>query len=165
MLGAGVVTAVLSTDARRGLITEGAGSLPSGDLGIFLNILGRNVSAALGLFTGVITFGIGTVVMLLLIGTMLGLSMAISVDLLGVAETIARSWAYTPLEISGFIVAGAAGLIPVTGQLRNAPDVPRPPYHQRFSRALRWFGIALALITLGAVVETMAIAAHHMGSP
>lgn len=160
-----MVAAVLSTDARRGLISDGTGSLPSGDVGTFLSILGRNVSAALGLFTGVITFGIGTVAMLLLIGTMLGLSMAISVDTLGLVETIARSWAYTPLEVSGFVVAGAAGLIPVTGQLRNAPDVPASPYHERLARALRWLGVALTLIVLGAVAETVAIAAHHMGSP
>lgn len=158
LLGAGILTIVLSAGARSGMASGGAGTLPPADLTTFVTILSRNTAAALGLFSGLLTAGLGTVVFLLLIGVMLGWSIGTAFDVLGVAETLVRAWAYTPFEIAGLIVAGAAGLMPVLHFLRGGRI---RSYVDQFARSFRWLAFALLLIVVGAVVETASIAIHN----
>nr|WP_300150686.1 stage II sporulation protein M [Propionicimonas sp.] len=155
ILAATVLTAVLASDSAVSAVAADAGVLPPADWGTFTTILLRNSAVALGLFSGAVTLGISTGVFLLLVGAMLGWSMAVSVAALGVAETVLRCWAYTPLELLGFVLAGAAGLVPALQLLRPGS---RPATHGTLPRALRTLGLALAVLTLAAATETLSIA-------
>ena len=135
----------------------GAGELPEPDWATFWMILIRNSTVALGLFSGAVTLGISTGVFLLLVGGMLGWSMATSVAALGVAETLLRCWAYTPVELMGFALAGAAGLTPAFGLLRRMDGAPQPA-GAGLSRALRTLALSLAVLVVAAAVETLSIA-------
>lgn len=137
-----------------GLAGSDVGILPSGDLDTFLHILSRNLLASLGLFSGAVTFGLGSLVFLLLIGLMLGLSIGASIEVLGVAQTILRAWAYTPLELAGFVMAAAAGLTPVRQRLLPAERRTPAP----LARALRRLLAAWVVIVAAAAVETLSIA-------
>lgn len=154
-----VGTAAATVMLARGLrwTDAQAGLLPPGDWTTFATILMRNVSVALGLFSGSVTLGISTGVLLLLVGAMLGWSVALSVATLGVVETLLRCWAYTPFELLGFVLAGAAGLTPVISLLRR-PDGVRSPIP--WSAALRLLAAALLTLVVAAAVETASIAIH-----
>ncbi|MFT3861443.1 stage II sporulation protein M [Micropruina sp.] len=133
-----------------------AGVLPEAGWETFTTILLRNSAVALGLFSGAVTLGITTGVFLLLVGGMLGWSMAISAAALGVAETLLRSWAYTPLELAGFVLAGAAGLIPLFAVVGRATG-NTAARGESLPRALRTFVVALSVLVLAAGVETASI--------
>jgi uncharacterized membrane protein SpoIIM required for sporulation len=134
-----------------------AGRLPAGDVATFWMILLRNSTVALGLFSGAVTLGISTGVFLLLVGGMLGWSVTISIAALGLAETVARCWAYTPVERLGFALAGAAGLTPAFGWLRRM-DGATLPAGGGLSRALRTLALALVVLVVAAALETVSIA-------
>lgn len=134
-----------------------AGELPAADWATFWMILLRNGTVALGLFSGAVTLGISTGIFLLLVGGMLGWSMTISIAVLGVAETVLRCWAYTPVELLGFALAGAAGLTPAFGLLRRMDGVALPA-GGGLSRALRTLAVALAVLVVAAGIETLSIA-------
>lgn len=136
------------------------GVVPTATWDTFLAIFLRNTSVALGLFSGVLTLGLSTMVFLLLVGAMLGWSVAASVGALGVMETLLRSWSYTPLEVLGLALAGGAGLLPLVRLIRNAfsAEADRSPV---LPRALFTLAVALGVLLIAALVETLAIA--HTG--
>lgn len=156
ILAATVVTAALSHSLAVAAVATDAGALPADDWATFWKILLRHSVVALGLFSGAVTLGISTGVLLFVTGGMLGWSMALSVAALGVAETALRCWAYTPLELLGFVLAGAAGLMPALRLVRRRADAVTAP--GTLPQALRTFGLALAVLTLAAAVETLSIA-------
>lgn len=158
ILGAStILTFNLALAGAGSAVAPDAGALPASDWTTFGTILLRNSAVALGLFSGAVTLGVTTGVFMLLVGGMLGWSMAVSVAALGAAETLVRSWAYTPLEVAGFALAGAAGLIPLFGLARGAAaGVPRR-MGEHLSRALRLLAVALAVLVTAAALETLSI--------
>ena len=155
ILGALAITMIVADGRFTGMDVSDAGILPTPDLTLFWQILGRNGSVALGLFTGAVTLGVGTVIFSLLVGSMLGWSMAMSIALLGPAETFFRAWSYTPLELAGFVLAGAAGLSPLARSLRHDASAQ---FSRSLPPALHLLVLALVVLAVAAGVEVLAIA-------
>ena len=147
------VTFLFSIGWSNSLVAENIGELPQPSIGTFFQITIRNCLVMLGLFSGVVTFGVSTVTMLLVVGMLIGWSMGISVGQLGLVDTFLRAWAYTPLEFAAFILAGSAGLLPASNSLSR-----RPSKANLFPAALNRLRNAFMLLVAAGVVETLSIA-------
>lgn len=131
------------------------------DTGLWWHIISTNISTALTLLTGVLTFGLSTAVIAVLVGMVLGHSMGTSVEMLGMAEVAARTWAYTPLELAGFLLAAAAGLRPLVGVLVGVDHEHGTRGIARavalLSGSARLFGFAVLTLLAASVVELLSI--------
>ena len=130
---------------------------------VFVQILGRNVSAALLLFSGFVLFGATTVMGLMFIGTWVGAGFQAMSSETGLSNLSPLVLLYLPFEFVGLLAAGAAGLIPLVAFLRRsfARDdavIDRRPGH---GPALKLLGVASLLIVAGALLETFVI---HLAS-
>jgi uncharacterized membrane protein SpoIIM required for sporulation len=121
-----------------------------------------NASAALGLYSGIITAGISTFASSVLLGLFTGAVFHGAVDALGTELAIRTLAPYFVFEGLGLLVATVAGFIPVSALamhwFRQEPITWRnslAAYVAAVQRTLVPLSISLALIAVGSVMEVL----------
>lgn len=160
-----VAAVLISYSTLSGRVAGGGGSLaaPLGDSDtpLFLAILLRNGAVALGLFAGFLTAGIGSLIGIAFLGFLVGSSTAAAATEVGLDAALASVVGYAIIEIPALVVAATAGILPASTLLfpshRSVHLGPLPRYLSAVPGALVLLAIALALIALGAGVETLLI--------
>lgn len=164
-----IAAVVISYSTLSGRVAGGGGSLaaPLGDphTPLFVAILLRNSAVALGLFAGVLTAGVGSLVGIALIGFLIGASTAAAATEVGLAAALSSVVGYAVIEIPALLLAATAGVLPGASVLfpsrRTVELRPLSRYLARFPNALFILAIALALIAVGAGVETLIITSRR----
>lgn len=127
----------------------------------FLQILGRNVGAALVLYSGVATLGLTTLVGAGILALYVGATLSLAVHSVGGAGLVADVIWYVPFEFFGLVMAATAGFQPTAGLARRLVFKTEPVTVRSFiedmARSLGTLFIGLALIVLGAVIEAVLI--------
>lgn len=126
---------------------------------LFLLILAVNYSTMLFLYSGVVSLGLTTVVSLFLSGAFLGTSVKVATVHHGAWEVLTQTFLYTPWEIAGFIIAGAAGLYPSI----RAVVAKKAGLISGFSmlRSLLLLAVASVVLLIAAIIESVGIVHHH----
>lgn len=153
---AGLLTGFFSLSDLSGL--EGATPGESAQWSFWI-ILTRNLGAATLMYSGVVTFGLTTLVTLPLLGLYVGATMRIGVEAVGWATLTGAVGLYAPFEFAGVLVAAAGGLYPALDVLsRRRGDSGRArAYVRTMPRSLALLGIGVALILVGAALEMLLI--------
>ena len=159
MAATGVLGAVTCISAAAG---DGIASLNAAAVAA---IAVRNLGAIALLAAGAPMLGILTVLAVAVIGMGLGLSGASVIAALGPAETLARVSPYIAFELTGVVLATAAGLLPTVHAARAALRTrDRAPFLIAYTRGLRaslvLAGVAAGLIVIAAGIEAVVISAH-----
>ncbi len=124
----------------------------------FWTILGRNLGAAITLYSGVCTVGVSTLLAGLLLGGYVGATWAAAVSAVGAARAGGSIVLYAPLEMSGLLLAAAAGLMPVVAMLSRAPTTSRlRAYTDALPTSLRALAVSGAVLVAAAFLETLVI--------
>ena len=129
------------------------------------HIVQTNIPTALSLFSGVITCGISSLFIIAMVGLFLGASVNVSVGMYGWQDVVAKTALYTPFEVGGFVLAGAAGLIPLVtlawfllhGSEKTSSGVVRL-YRDSLLVSLRWFGMSIGVLLIAALLEGFSVA-------
>jgi hypothetical protein len=122
-------------------------------LDTFAVILLRNIAAAAGLVTGVLTAGITTLGMAVVVSLYFGVVVRAGYDVMGPGEAWAIMVPFAPVELLGIAVATVAGVLPVTRAARAAahagfrPSAIAVAYLQGVRDAW-WWVLAAALETV-----------------
>ena len=174
-LAAGVLGAVtcISAAAGDGIASLNAAAVAAGDIDDAVlagdrdaaAIAVRNLGAIALLAAGAPMLGILTVLAVAVIGMGQGLSGASVIAALGPAETHARVSPYIAFELTGVVLATAAGLLPTVHAARAALRTrDRAPFLIAYTRGLRaslvLAGVAAGLIVIAAGIEAVVISAH-----
>ncbi|MEZ2389913.1 hypothetical protein AB6813_10255 [bacterium RCC_150] len=127
----------------------------------FLHILGRNVGAALVLYSGVVTFGLTTLITAGILALYIGATVSLGVNSVGGTNLLADVVWYVPFEFLGLVLAATAGFQPTAALahrlvLKSEP-VTISSFIQDLARSLATFAAAMALILLGAIIESILI--------
>jgi uncharacterized membrane protein SpoIIM required for sporulation len=131
-------------------------------LGTFAEILLRNSAAAAGLVTGVITAGLTTLGMALVVSLYFGIVVRAGYDAMGAGEASAIMVPFAPLELLAIAAATVAGVLPVTRAARAAaerglrPSAMAVAYLRGVRDAWWWVALAGVLLVLAAALETAA---------
>ncbi|MFI6810236.1 stage II sporulation protein M [Streptomyces luteogriseus] len=127
----------------------------------------RNTGAAMLLFSGVLTAGFSTVVALGLMAAYIGATFGAAARTAGFQEALGSVVLYAPIEFLGLLFAATAGMLPVVvgvaNALRGSVDDGRSPlraYAESVALSLKTLGVAVAVILLAALVESVVIAAR-----
>lgn len=127
----------------------------------FLQILGRNIGAALVLYSGVATLGLTTLLGAGILALYVGATVSLGVHSVGTADLVADVIWYVPFEFFGLVMAATAGFQPAAGLARRLLTKNEPPTLRSFiddmARSLGTLLIAIVLIVLGAVIEAVVI--------
>lgn len=121
-------------------------------LALLVGVLTTNLPSALFLFAGVVTLGIAAGVGCVLLGLFLGFSAKMAVGTFGVGHVIAQTWLYTPLELYGFVLAGASGLV-VARHTLILGEHPLQASRNACPRALTLLAHAISFLAISAVLE------------
>ena len=136
----------------------GEGAWFAGGLG---QILLRNVGAALVLYSGVVTLGLTTLIAGGILALYVGATVSLGVHSVGVAQLLADVIWYAPLEFGGLVLAATAGLQPTSGAVRQVlldkGRISLTSLYRDVAASLRTVALALALITVAAVIESTLI--------
>lgn len=124
---------------------------------VLVQILSRNLSAALLLFSGYVTMGLTTVLALTLISMYVGSSGHAIMSHAGSTGIDPLAWVYIALEFSGLLIVATAGLIPLCATLLRWLGDRAVPRGFATGRSLRLLAVGLCLILAGALVETLVI--------
>jgi len=128
-----------------------------------LSILARNLGIVLLLFSGVVTAGVSTVMGFGLVSIYIGATFGAAAANVGAAAALGSIVTYAPVEFAAFLIAAAAGLLPIASVGSGAlPGGDRGPgglqaYLRPLPVALRLLGTAAALLILAALLETATI--------
>lgn len=160
-----LVAAVVSYCSLAGRSAGGGGflgaPLGSADTPLFLAIAARNAFAALGLFSGVVTFGVGSVVGVIFQGCIVGASTAAASTEVGLPSAAGSVIGYAIFELPALVLAASAGLVPLATVLLAPVEAAGLSASVRYLRSLRpslaLLSISLVLIVIGASVETILI--------
>lgn len=129
--------------------------------GGFGQILLRNLGAALVLYSGVVTLGLTTLVAGGILALYVGATVSLGVHSIGVAQLLADVVWYVPLEFGGLVLAATAGLQPATGAARmillDKGKISLTSLHRDLAASLGTLSLALALIAVAAVIESILI--------
>jgi uncharacterized membrane protein SpoIIM required for sporulation len=130
------------------------------------NILGRNLSAALLLFSGAYTAGFSTILALGLLSTYVGATFGAAAGSVGVSDALSSVILYAPLEFAGLLLAATAGLTPVFAFVRSSftekpGSRPIAAYVSALRPALRRLCHAVILIGVAGAVETIVISNRY----
>lgn len=124
---------------------------------LLVHIILTNFSSAIFLFAGIVTLGLGALVGSLVLGMFLTFSISTAIGTFGLSYIVAQTWFYTPLEIYGFVLAGASGLV-VTRYIFIERKSPLQAFNCARSRsctllchALLFLGVSAALEAIGAL--------------
>ncbi|MEU6708128.1 stage II sporulation protein M [Streptomyces wuyuanensis] len=136
-------------------------------LGSFGPIVIRNTGAAMLMFSGVLTGGFSTIVALGLMAAYIGATFGAAAHTAGIQQSLGSIVLYAPLEFLGLLIAATAGILPVVvavaSTLNYAENESRSPlraYAGSLSLSLKSLGVAIAVILLAALVESVVIAAR-----
>jgi uncharacterized membrane protein SpoIIM required for sporulation len=126
-------------------------------------ILAQNLIAVMFLYSGVLTFGLTSVLSIGMVSTYVGATMAVGVTNSGWTQLASATGAYALLEFTGCIVAAAAGLHPVCAFLAHAVKHDGASgmfgaYLDAVATSLKILGCAVALILTAAAIEAIVIA-------
>lgn len=129
----------------------------------FLQILGRNLGAALVLYSGVVTLGLTTVIGSGVLALYVGATMSLGLHSVGGSALLGDVIWYVPFEFLGLVMAATAGLQPtaaLASRLMLKKDrITVASFIQDIARSLGTLLIAIALIVLGAAIEVILIQA------
>ena len=126
-----------------------------------MQLLARNLSATLLLFSGYVLGGTTTILGLLFVGTWIGAGTHAVERETGLLDVSPSVLLYLPAEFLGLVLAGAAGLLPVVSFVWRTLDRRWMAGGQSSSSpALVLLGVATGLIALGAATEALVIRAH-----
>ncbi|UUN27775.1 stage II sporulation protein M [Streptomyces sp. FIT100] len=166
----GIVLGCTSMDPAGG---DGAWADPGGrpaDVSFadsFGPIVLRNTGAAMLLFSGALTAGFSTVVALGLMAVYIGATFGAAARTAGFQEALGSIVLYAPLEFLGLLLAATAGMLPVVSGVANAlhssAEDDRSPlraYAESLALSLKTLGVAVAVILVAALVESVVIAAR-----
>ncbi|GAB3564397.1 hypothetical protein GCM10027405_20440 [Arthrobacter alkaliphilus] len=127
----------------------------------FPQILGRNIGAALVLYSGVATLGLTTLLGAGILALYVGATVSLGVHSVGSAGLVADVIWYVPFEFLGLVMAATAGFQPVAGLARRLvmkkESVTLRSFIDDMARSLGTLLIAIVLIVLGAVIEAIVI--------
>jgi hypothetical protein len=166
----GLVTAVAAASGG-GLAERNAVALAAGDLDSSVlagdrdaaAIALRNLGAVALLAAGAPLLGTLTLVAVPVIGIGLGLSAAAVVAALGPVEALQRVAPYIAFELTGVVLAAAAGILPTVHALaaaaRRSASLPSA-YASALPFSLGLTLLAALLILIAAGIEAVVIAAH-----
>jgi uncharacterized membrane protein SpoIIM required for sporulation len=130
-------------------------------LDTFAEILLRNTAAAAGLVTGVLTAGVTTLGMAVVVSLYFGIVVRAGFDVMGTGEAWAMMVPFAPVELLGIAVATVAGVLPLTRAARAIahaglrPSAIAVAYLQGVRDAWWWVALAGALLVLAAALETV----------
>lgn len=128
---------------------------------LFLSILLRNSVVALGLFSGVLTFGLSSLLNIAFIGFTVGSTTAAAIMEVGAKSVIISVAGYAIIEIIGYILAAASGLVPVLSILNYQHGIAGTTKFAIYIRRIRCsfilLMISLVFIFSGAILETLII--------
>jgi uncharacterized membrane protein SpoIIM required for sporulation len=171
-LALGVVAAAAASSGgalgERNQVALAAGDLDTsvlaGDRDV-LSIALRNLGAIALLAAGAPLLGILTLIALPVLGLALGLSAAAVIEVLGPVETVLRVGPYIAFELTGVVLAAAAGLLPtvhaVRAAARRGSAVPfTASYSSALATSLALTAVAALLIVVAACIESIVIASH-----
>ncbi|WP_144662416.1 hypothetical protein [Paenarthrobacter nicotinovorans] len=126
----------------------------------FVQILARNVGAALFLFSGVVTLGATTLIGSAVLALYVGATVSLGTHSVGQGQLLTDVIWYVPFEFLGLILAATAGLQPVAGMaagfIRHSP-VSLSTFVINVARSLGTMALALLLIVVGAAIEAIVI--------
>lgn len=168
-----VLVCAAASASAEGLAARNAAAIAAGDVDAHvlagdrdaLAIGARNLGAIALLAGGAPLLGTLTLVGLAVLGIGLGLSGAAVVEALGPLETLQRVGPYIAFELTGVVLAAAAGILPTvhaiaaTARRRRAVAFA-PAYARALPTSLALALIAAALIVVAAGIEAAVIAAH-----
>lgn len=131
------------------------GSFSKHFIELCLMILAVNYSTMLFLFSGTFTLGVSTLVGIFLSGSFLGISVRVAITHNGVGKVLMQTLLYTPWEIIGFIMAGAAGFYPCIYVLicRRCSSA----LGLSIKRSLFLLAVAAFILLVAAILESLSI--------
>ncbi|MGW3274914.1 stage II sporulation protein M [Streptomyces kronopolitis] len=127
-------------------------------------ILERNLPSAMLLYAGAVSFGVVSLIGIIMLAAYVGATLAVVVSNSGWSGFVTQTGVYVGFEFLGFILAGAAGLYPAavavvrarrqgdTGMLRR--------YVHATADSLRIFLAAVSVIVGAACIEATVMAAR-----
>jgi uncharacterized membrane protein SpoIIM required for sporulation len=162
---------VVAAAAGGDLAERNAVALAAGDLDTSVlagdrdaaSIALRNVGAVALLAAGAPMLGTLTLVAVPVLGIGLGLSAAAVVGALGPVEALQRVAPYIAFELTGVVLAAAAGILPTVHALVTAARDPASlssSYATALPASLGLTLVAALLIVIAACIEAVVIAAH-----
>jgi uncharacterized membrane protein SpoIIM required for sporulation len=154
-------TSISSDWAARSLTAGGAENPIFG--GSFWTILIQNISAAMFLYSGVLTLGLTSVLAMGMVSAYIGATVAVGVHNVGPGQILGDTGTYVFLEFGGCIVAAAAGLYPfmvAVGAIvkDGATTAVFSAYLRAVHTSLKMFACAISLILIAAAIEATVIA-------
>jgi uncharacterized membrane protein SpoIIM required for sporulation len=131
--------------------------------GMVWTIFAQNTGAALLLFSGVVTAGLGTVSSVVVLGIYIGTVIRGSVNVIGAGDAAAILVPYFTLEFTGILIAAVCGIAPVVQAIRWWRQSEKRPtlkatvvvYLDGAGRALRWMIFAVLLLIVAAWLEVL----------
>lgn len=144
--------------------SEGIIGRPLGDSGdsLLISILLRNAAFIFYLFSGTLTCGITSVIGVTLLGLYMGSTTAAAATSVGIGAALGSIIVYGTLEIVAYIFAAAAGILPFLFAKSRSREYVGETRVSRYIKGINsglWLlTIALLLILLGAIAETIIIA-------
>lgn len=137
---------------------SGESSLFSTDL---IQILLRNVGAALVLYSGIVTFGLTTLIGAGVLSLYLGATVSLGLHSVGATGLISDVVWYVPFEFAGLAIAATAGIQPAAGLISRFGKPSETTIFRSFTRdvigSLNTLMVALSLIVIGAAIEFVLI--------
>lgn len=127
-------------------------------------IFSRNMSAALLLFSGVVTGGLSTLIGLILTSVYVGATFGIAANSVGLAQAAGSIVLYAPLEFLGLIIVATAGFWPAQRALGHIFSRGRAGvnvlavYVHSLKDSLKILAVGSAVILLAAAAESLVIA-------
>lgn len=138
-------------------------SIDAGEPGIetFVEILESNLTVALILFAGVVTFGLLSVLYGIVVGLMTGYFIGNAMTSLGAEHVLTHLAPHALIEFTGIAVALGAGVLPAMSLLKQAwssANSPRPGIkdfvQESALSSFQVFIVACVIVIVAAIVET-----------
>lgn len=147
-------------------LPSGALNPPTGGSSPWWSVWGRilmvNLPALCLAFSGVVTFGISTLIAWPLTAIYIGATMRTAATELGLSDVIGTIWVYAPGEFTALLIAAGAGLMPAAAAARAALFgkgnlTPMQQYTRAIPKALKTFTVAAAVLVVAALIESIVI--------
>lgn len=127
---------------------------------VFVQILSRNAAAVGLLSSGYVTFGLSSVVAILLTSTWIGATLQAIGSTGGLTHLSMATIVYIAMEFGGLLVAGGAGLLGPACWAKSALNPDRPERARPTRHFFRLVGVAGVLIVCAAALETAVVVVH-----
>lgn len=159
VLSTAVVGVALGSAAFSGVPSGGQTLALEGTPGeVLVQIVVRNLSAALFMFSGYLTFGSTTLLGLTLTSIYVGATGAAMIRS-GLDQINTAAVLYVPFEFGGLLMVAVAGVLPLVSLAYRWLGSAPVPAQWSTRRSLGFASAGAALILLGALIETVVIVA------